>query len=113
MGEVGLEGPGCGLGDESRREPRMEECIEDLEGEVGERGGSEANENAGDVGRTVAVGDGGTLPVACSSSWLKLKIWLRGRERRLDNVLLPVREATDGGAGPTFSCPLGGRLAAV
>ena len=112
MGEVGLEGPGCGLGDESRREPRMEECIEDLEGEVGERGGSEANENAGDVGRTVAVGDGGTLPVACSS-WLKLKIWLRGRERRLDNVLLPVREATDGGAGPTFSCPLGGRLAAV
>jgi hypothetical protein len=90
----------------------MEDCIEDLEGEVGDRGG-EAIENAGDVGRTVAVGDGGRAPVACSSSWLKLKIWLRGRDRRLDNVLLPVREATEGGVGSTFSCPLGGRLATV
>jgi hypothetical protein len=34
----------------------------------------EAIENAGDVGRTVAVGDGGTASVAGSSSWLKRKI---------------------------------------
>ena len=40
--------------------------MEDLVGEVGERGG-EAVENAGDVGRTVAVGDGGTVSMAGSS----------------------------------------------
>lgn len=51
----------------------MEDCIEDLVGEVGDKGG-EVNENAGDVGRTVAVGDGGTPSVASSSSWLKRKI---------------------------------------
>jgi len=42
----------------------MENCV--LVGEVGDRGG-EAVENAGDVGRTVAVGDGGTTSVAGSS----------------------------------------------
>ena len=52
----------------------MEDCIEDLVGvgEVGDCGG-EAVENAGDVGRTVAVGDGGATSVA-GSSWLKRKI---------------------------------------
>lgn len=46
--------------------------MEDLVGEVGDRGG-EAVENVGDVGRTVSVGDGGTASVA-GSSWLKRKI---------------------------------------
>jgi len=82
----------------------MEDCIEDLVWE--------ANESAGEVGRTVAVGDGGTASVA-GSSWLKRKIWLRGRERRLDNVFFPAREATDGVVGLTFSSPLGGRLGEV
>jgi hypothetical protein len=72
IGEVGLDGPGCGLGDEDRREPKMEDCIEGLVGEVGERGGA-ATENAGEVGRIVAVGDRGTVSVA-GSSWLKRKI---------------------------------------
>lgn len=66
MGEIGLDGPGCGLGDEDRREPRIEDCIDDLVGEVGDRGG-EATENAGDVGRMVRVGDRGTVFVAGSS----------------------------------------------
>ena len=64
---VCLDGPGCGAGEEGRREPRMEDCIEDLVGEVGDNGG-EAVENAGDVGRTVAVGDDETASVAGSSS---------------------------------------------
>ena len=34
----------------------------------------EAVENAGDVGRMVAVGDGGTVSMVGSSSWLKRKI---------------------------------------
>lgn len=76
---------------------------------VGDRGG-EPIENAGDVGRTVAVGDGGTVSVVGSSSWLKRKIWLRGRERRLDNVFFPAREATDGVVGLTFSSLSGGGL---
>lgn len=50
----------------------MEDCIERLVGEVGDRGG-EATENAGDVGRMVAVGDDGTVSLA-GSSWLKRKI---------------------------------------
>lgn len=50
----------------------MEDCIEVLVGEVGDSGG-EAVEYAGDVGRTVAVGDGGTASIA-GSSWLKRKI---------------------------------------
>lgn len=44
----------------------MEDGREDLVGE--------ATENAGDVGRTVEVGDGGAASVASSSSWLKRKI---------------------------------------
>lgn len=48
-------------------ELRIEDCIEGLVGEVGDKGG-EALENAGDVGRTVMVGDGGTAPVSNSSS---------------------------------------------
>lgn len=47
--------------------------MEDLVGEVGDKGG-EVIENAGDVGRTVAVGDGGTASVAWSSSLFKRKI---------------------------------------
>jgi len=45
----------------------MEDCMEDLVGEVGDKGG-EAVENAGDVGRTVAVGDDEIASVAGSSS---------------------------------------------
>lgn len=111
MGEVGLDGPNCGLGDEDRREPRIEDCIDDLVGEIGDRGG-EATENAGDVGRKVAVGDGGIASVA-GSSWLKRKIWLRGRERRLDKVSFPARWATDGVVGPVFSSLLIGELVTV
>lgn len=48
-------------------ELRMEDCIEGLVGEVGDRGG-ETLESAGDVGRTVMVGDGGTASVSSSSS---------------------------------------------
>lgn len=73
MGEVGLDDPGWGLGEEGRREPMMEDCIEDLVGEVGDIG-EEAIENAGDVGRTVPVGDEGTNSVPCSSAWLKRNI---------------------------------------
>jgi len=51
----------------------MENCMEDLVGEVADRG-EEATENAGDVGRTVAAGDGGRASIAGSSSWLKRKI---------------------------------------
>jgi hypothetical protein len=43
----------------------MEDCMEGL-GEVGDKGG-EAIEKAGDVGRMVVVGDGGTASVASSS----------------------------------------------
>lgn len=88
----------------------MEDCIEDLVG-VGDMGG-EVIEDAGDVGRMVAVGDGGTSAVV-GSSWLKRKIWLRGRERRLDKVLFSIREATDGVIGPEFSSLLGGGLGTV
>lgn len=88
----------------------MEDCIEDLVGEVGDKDG-EVTENAGDVGRMVAVGDGGTASVVGSSSWLKRKIWLRGRVRRLDRVSLPTLEATEGVVGPAFSSLLGGGLA--
>ena len=88
----------------------MEDGRDDLVG-VGEVGG-EAIENPGEVGRTVVVGDTGTASVAASSSWLKRKIWLRGRERRLDKVFFPAREATDGVIGLAFSSPLGGRLGA-
>jgi len=67
-GEVGLDGAGCELGEEGRRECRIEDCMDDLVGEVGDMGG-EAIENVGEVGRTVAVGDGGTASVTgCSSS---------------------------------------------
>ena len=111
MGEVGLDGPGCGLGDEDRREPRREDWREGLVGEIGERGG-EATENAGEVGRMVAVGDGGTESVA-GSSWLKRKIWLRGREFLLDKVPFPVLEVTDGVVGPVFSSLLVGGLVTV
>ena len=86
--------------------------MEDLVGEAGDRDG-EPIENAGDVGRTVVVGDGGTATVAGSSSWLKRKIWLRGRDRRLDKVFFPDREATDGVTGLAFSSPLGGGLGTV
>ena len=96
------------MGDGDRREPRIEEWIEDLVGEVGDRGG-EATENAGDVGRMVAVGDGGTASVA-GSSWLKRKIWLRGRECRLGKVSFPARRATDEVVGPVFSSLLVGKL---
>jgi len=89
----------------------MEGGKEDLVG-VGEVGG-EAIENAGEVGLTVVVGDRGTASVPGPSSWLKRKIWLRGRERRLDKVFFPAREATDGVMGLAFSSPLGGRLGAV
>ena len=89
----------------------MEGGREDLVGEVGDSGG-EVTENAGDVARTVAVGDGGTASLTGSSSWLKRKIWLRGRDRRLDKVFFP-REATDWVVGPAFSSPLGGGLGMV
>ena len=84
----------------------MEDCIEDLVGEVGDKGG-ETIEYEGDVARTVAVGDGGRATVA-GSSWLKRKIWLRGREFRLDKVFLPAQEAMDGVVGLAFSSLLGG-----
>jgi len=102
------------LGEEGRREPWAEDCIEDLVGEVGERGG-EMIENAGDIARTVAVGDGGTPSMPDSSSWLKRKIWPRGRDRRLGKVFfwLPVREANDGVMGLEFSSPWDGGLGTV
>ena len=87
----------------------MEDCMEDLVGEVG----GEAIEDAGDVGLTVAVGDGGAASMAGSSSWLKRKIWLRGRERRLDRVFFSAREAIDGAVGLAFSSLLGGGLGTV
>jgi hypothetical protein len=108
--EVGRDGPGCG--EEGRREPRMEDCMEDLVGEADDRG-EEAIEETGDVGRMVLVGDGGTASMAGSSSWLKRKIWLRGRERRLDRVFFSAREATDGVMGLAFSSLLGGGLGTV
>ena len=88
----------------------MEDGREDLVG-VGEVGG-EVTESAGEVGRTVVVGDRGVASMPGSSSWLKRKIWLRGRERRLDKVFFPAREATDGVTGLAFSSPIGGRLGA-
>lgn len=50
----------------------IDDCAENLVGEVGDRG-EEATENAGDIGRRVEVGDGGTASEA-GSSWLKRKI---------------------------------------
>jgi hypothetical protein len=86
-------------------EPSMEDCMEGL-GEVGDKGG-EAVENAGDVGRMVVVGDGGTASVV-SSSWFERKIWLMGLVRRLGKVFFPAREAIEGVVGPAFSPLLDG-----
>ena len=90
------------MGEEGRRESWMEDWIENLVGEVGDKGKG-AIENPGDTGRTVEVGDERTAASVADSSWLKPKIWLRGRELRLGKVPFPTREVADVVLSPAFS----------